>query len=262
MDLDDKHTTDPGADEPDRKPLTWSDAPPSGNADPILWEHEVLPPPPPRAASDRGKIVAALVATGVFLALGFSISAPIYALSRWWESTPIATMTTEAMTPVVAQEESAPPARPQPASAPAAPPIAPEQEALILAPPIESAAAIELTPEEPPVSPPPSTLASEPVVPGPLRSEIPAAPAPSVDSSSLYSPTIDGVTTDPVPIAGVTIDPVTVERVSIDPVTVERVTIDPVTIDPVVIDAVEIDHVTIDPVLINRPESGPVEAPR
>lgn len=247
MDFNHNRTVDPDATGNDPKPLTWSDSPPSGNADPVLWEHEIGAPAPERAISGRGKIIAAVIATGVFLGTGFAIGAPIYALSRWWASKPVATATLETTVPVEAPTASPPPTSEAPSSAAAARAILLDEEVMHVAPPIEAAPSealsAEVTPAEAPTSPAKAAaaLTSEPPPQGPLQSEIPAVAAPTIDLPSI----------DPVAIAGVTIDPVTVERVTIDPVLIDRVKI-----DPVVIDSVKIDHVTIDPVPINLPGSG------
>jgi hypothetical protein len=265
MDFNDNHELDRGSAGSDRRPLTWSDSPPSGNADPILWEREIAPPAPARPTPGRGKLLVAVIATGVFLGTGFAIGAPIYALSRWWTNVPVATATSETMLTAAAPAEATPPTLDAPTSAAAARSIVMDEELLTVPPPIEAPAAPELTPSEAPPTPePPPALSCEPPKAGPLQSRSPAAAAPIVDSTGINVPTIEGVTIDhvgidPVAIEGFMLDPVTVERVTIDPVQRDPFQLDPVVIDPVVIDPVTIDHVTIDPVPIKHFESGPTD---
>lgn len=257
---------DPELVEVDLRTHHWSDAPQSGNVDPIPWEHEVHPGPPARARSGRGKIVAAVIATGVFLGTGFAIGAPIYALSRWWANRPVATATLETRSPVEAQGASEPPpgeAEPAVAAAVVAPRVvesdvrvAPPSEAVLPEAAPEAAEARE-TPE-PPLEPAPEpvveAVSSEPPPTGPLVSEdvrdaVPAVEPVGVESFALDQVNVESFALDPVAVESFALDPVTVERVTIDPVTVERVTIDPVSID----------RVTIDPVQINRFHADDVE---
>lgn len=253
---------DPELVEVDTRPLHWSDTPLSGNTDPIPWEHEIHPAPPPRARSGRGKVIAAVIATGVFLGTGFAIGAPIYALSRWWANRPVVTATLETKSPVEAQGASDPPASEAsvPSAAPEAPRVLNEQLTLV-APPAE-ANLPEALPEEAPLppeataipEPPVDALSSEPPPAGPLRSEDYRDALPSMEPVA-----VEGFALDPVNVESFALDPVAVESFALDPVTVERVTIDPVTVERVNIDPVSIDRVTIDPVQINRFHADDVE---
>lgn len=253
---------DPELAEVDTRPLNWNDAPLSGNTDPIPWEHEVHPGPPVRARSGRGKIIAAVVATGVFLGTGFAIGAPIYALSRWWANRPVATATLETRAPVEAQGASEPPAEegePPTAAVAVAPPraappvpVEPPGEA-VLPEAVPEDAEAQVAPE-PAAEPVVEAVSSEPPPTGPLVSEdvrdaVPAIEPVGVESFALDPVNVESFALDPVPVESFSLDPVTVERVSIDPVTVERVTIDPVSID----------RVNIDPVKINRFHADDVE---
>jgi hypothetical protein len=231
MDFNHDRTAFPDATGNDPKPLTWSDSPPLGNADPILWEHEISAPAPKRATPGRGQIIAAALATVVFLGTGFAIGAPVYALSRWWASRPVTTIASETTVPVAVQAVSAPPTKEAPSSAAPTSAILLDEEVMRGSPPSEAivtnaaAPPADITPVEPPTSTalPAATLTSEPPPTGPLQSEDP-----------LFAvPTIDLPTIDPVAIDGVTIDPVTIDRVMIDPVVIDPVTIDHVTIDPI-----------------------------
>ncbi|MEO7595091.1 MAG: hypothetical protein ABI134_27995 [Byssovorax sp.] len=226
----------------------------AGNNDPSPWAHEVTPGSAGRARAGQGKLVAALFATSVFLGTGFSIGAPVYALSRWWASRPVATATLETRNPVAAQTAGEPPANEaMPSSAAAKSTLVLGElldEEVMQVAPLGEAAAIEATSEEAVALPeaPVAVLSSEPPPAGPVWSEIPVSSTPFID---------------PVAIARVTIDPVAIDRFTIDPVTIERVTIDPVpiervTIDPVVIDPVSIGRVTIDPVAIDRVTIDPI----
>jgi hypothetical protein len=248
MESNRSHRVDPELVEIAPQPRHGSDPHLSGNADPSPWEHEVSPAARPRAASGQGKLVAALFATSVFLGTGFSIGAPVYALSRWWASRPVATATLETKTPVAAQTAGEPPANEaMPFSAAAKSTLVLDDEVMAVAP-LGEAAVIEATSEEAVAIPevPVAVLSSEPPPAEPVWSEIPASPAPFIDPVSIAR-----VTIDPVSIDRVTIDPVSIDRVTIDPVPIERVTIDPVVIDPVAIGRVSIDPVTIDRVTID-----------
>ncbi len=249
---------DPELVEVDTRPLHWSDTPLSGNTDPIPWEHEVHPAPVPRARSGRGKIIAAVIATGVFLGTGFAIGAPIYALSRWWANRPVVAATLETRAPVVAQGASEPPSNEAElpiAAAAVAPPL--DVPVVPVAPPSE-ANLPEAVPEEAeaPVSPEPvvEAVSSEPPPTGPLVSEDARDAVPSVEPVR-----VEGFALDPVNVEGFALDQVNVESFALDPVSVERVTIDPVTVERVTIDPVSIDGVTIDPVQINRFHADDVE---
>lgn len=242
--------------EPDRRPLHWSDAPPSGNADPILWQHEINARASARSPPGHGKVITAVLATAVFLGIGFAIGAPIYALSRWWASKPIASMESRAMVPAAAPAEPAEPTHVAPSSAAAVQEIALGQDVVTVTSPLEAGLVMETFSDEAPAGPTTAVeeLASEPPPAGPLQS---ASPPPAVESAGLDPAATGGVRLDPVTIEGVRIDPVTIERVTIDPVGIDRVRIDPVKINPVKIDPVKIDRVTIDPVPINLPVKGP-----
>jgi hypothetical protein len=242
---------DPELVEVDTRPDHWNDVPLSGNADPIPWEHEVHPAPPPRARSGRGKIVAAVIATGVFLGTGFAIGAPIYALSRWWANRPVATASLETRSPVEAQAASEPP--PSEAALPSAAPEAArvvEDQLKLVAPPSEAVlpeAIPEETPETPAVPEPPvEAISSEPPPAGALVSEDARDAVPSVDPVG-----VESFALDPVNVESFALDSVAVESFALDPVTVEGMNIDPVTVERVTIDPVSIDGVTIDPVPIN-----------
>lgn len=234
-------------------PLLW------GNADPNAWEHEVRPAAPARPRMDQGKLVAAVIAVGVFLGTGFAVGAPVYALSQWWASRPVATATTTTMetkSPVEAQAASEPPANEAPLPSDAA------KSALVLdddvmlgaiagdAGPADAGIPDAMT-QEAVASPEPlvATLTSEPPPTGPLQSEPPPAVAPLVEPVP-----VESFAMDPVAVESFALDSVPVESFALDPVAVERVSIDPVAIDRVTIDPVAIDRVTIDPVQINVPE--------
>lgn len=267
MDFNDPHQLDRGSLDldPDRKPLTWSDSPPSGQSDPILWEHEIAPMPPARPTSGRGKLLVAVIATGVFLGTGFAIGAPIYALSSWWSSVPVATMTAETKGAAASFSGPTRPAVAAPTSSAPARSMVLDEE-LVTAPlPIPAPAEPELAPAETaPLQVPTPALASEPPKAEPLETRMTAAAAPIVDTTGINVPPIEGfaldpVGLDPVAVESFTLDPVTVESFTIDPVQWDSLKLDPVAIDPVVIDRVTIDHVAIDPVRINRFQSGPTD---
>ena len=255
MESNRSHRVDPELVDIEPRPRDGSDPLLWGNADPSAWEHEVSPAAQARPRSGRGKIVAAVIATGVFLGAGFAVGAPVYALSRWWANRPVTMATQETKSPVEAQAAGAPPASEAlPPSSAARSAIVVDEEVMFGALAGDAGLADAGIPDAMPQEavaipePPAATLASEPPPTGPLQSVPPVVPP-------LVEPVIiDAVYIDPVVAERVTIDPVTVERVTIDPVAVERVTIDPVNIDRVIIDPVAIDRVTIDPVQINVPE--------
>lgn len=276
MDIHPSHKVDPGLTEfdpatrpipagltdldPEPRPIPWS-SPPSGHPDPILWEREIVSPASKRPMSGRGKLVAAVLATSVFVGMGFVIGAPVIALSRLWNNRPVATATLESaprVAPVI-EGAAAPPAdEALPSPAPARP-IQLDREAVPAAPPQprDEAAAPDAVPEaatDPePAEPAPTSAvtSSEPPPIAALRSEDPIAGTP-IDAL----PNVDVPSIDPASIESFTLDPVAVESFTLDPVSVERVTIDPVAIDHVTIDPVTIDRVTVDPVYIDVPMVG------
>jgi hypothetical protein len=237
---------DPELVDTDPRPRNGSDPLLSGHADLSPWEHEVHPAAQARTRSGRGKLIAAVIATGVFLGTGFAIGAPVYALSRWWANRPVATATLETKSPVAAQAAGAPPANGAlPLSAAAQSAIVVDEEVMFGAIAGDAgttdAGVPDAMPQEIVAIPEPSVapLASEPPAAGPLQSVPPVVVPPLVE---------------PVIIDAVAIDPVAVERVTIDPVAIDRVTIDPVPVERVIIDPVAIDRVKIDPVQIHVPE--------
>ena len=231
---------DLGAPEPDHRPLTWSDSPPSSQADPLLWQHEVSVPAPARTTSGHVKVLASVVAIGVLLGTGFAVGAPLYALTRWWASTPVATTASQETTPVAAPTNDIAPIPAAPPRAEAAQEVVFDEEVLTVSDVLAAARVAGADSDEAPTrAAAAAEVVGEPRVADPRQSERPAA-----------SMSVDHVVTD-----GVRIDPVSIDEVSIDPVAVESFAI-----NPVVIDAVTIDPVVIDPVEINLPTSGPAGA--
>ena len=261
MESNRSHRVDPELVEIVSQPRQGSDPHLPGNADLSPWEHEVRPAAA-RAGSGRGKIVAAVIATGVFLGTGFAIGAPVYAISRWWANRPVATATLETRSPVEAQAAGAPPANEASLpSAAARSALLVDEEVMFGAPAVE-ADSVEAPEEAVAIPDPPvARLTSEPPLTGPLRSEQPIAEAALIDPVSIDPVTgAEGVTTDPVAVESAP-SPVTVERVTIAPLAVERVTIDQVAVDRVVVAPVAIDRVTVDPAQINVPRVDGEQVP-
>lgn len=266
MESNRSHRVDPELVEIVSQPRQGSDPHLPGNADLSPWEHEVRPAAA-RAGSGRGKIVAAVIATGVFLGTGFAIGAPVYAISRWWANRPVATATLETRSPVEAQAAGAPPANEASLpSAAARSALLVDEEVMFGAPPVE-ADSVEAPEEAVAIPDPPvATLTSEPPAAGPLRSEAPIVAAPPVDPVTIERAAVDPVTMEPVlgdpaTVARAAVNPVTVERVTIAPLAVERVTIDQVAVDRVVVAPVAIDRVTVDPAQINVPRVDGEQVP-